>query len=127
MAYDPNAYIPTRSWSQPMKGLVRIESIDAARVYFLPPSSVSPPLFLSDENAFIIKTTDDIGMASLKKYRFEEIPIEDEHSSEEFITREYFDRRINEIMEVINGQYTVSEQSTSEQPSQFNLEPPRNA
>lgn len=117
MTYDPMFYNPYLNrpfqQSQPVNGLVRIESMDDAKVYQLPPNSVSPPLFLGSENAFFIKTTDASGGGTLKKYKFEEEPIPSDNINSNFVTREYFDQQMNNIMEAINGKHSVSESAES--------------
>lgn len=125
MAYDPSLYNPygnqqfqNMNWSYrptvttapPINGLIRIDGIEGAQMYQLPPNSVSPPLFVGDENAFFIKTTDGGGAATLKKYTFAEAPMPSNNNSSEFVTREYFDQQMNNIMEAINGKHPVSEQ-----------------
>lgn len=117
MAYNPSTYNPyglqqlqpTMMRTQPVNGLVQVSGIEGAQMYQLPPGSTSPPLFLAEENAFFIKTTDDGGAANIKKYRFEEVPIIASDSSR-FVTREYFDQQIKGIMEAINGKHLVPEQ-----------------
>lgn len=109
MAYNPNLYNPYAPQqfhpsnqvfqpAQPVNGLVKVDGIEGAQMYQLPPNSVSPPLFLSEENAFFVKTTDGGGAATLKKYSFQEEPIAG-NTNGEFVTREYLDEKINEIME----------------------------
>ena len=140
MAYNPSLYNPYgsqqfqptvsypatyQSTFQPtpsVNGLVRIESIEGAQMYQLPPNSVSPPLFLGEENAFFIKTTDGGGAATLKKYTFAEAPITD-NNSDDFVTREYFDQQMNNIMEAINGKYSVSGQQPANEQQQFTPQP----
>lgn len=107
----PQQFQPTMRFQQPINGLIKVTGIEGAQMYQLPPGSVSPPLFLEDENAFFVKTTDDGGAATIKKYTFEEAPIADTGSNpDEFVTREYFDQQIQNIMEAINGKHTVQEQ-----------------
>jgi hypothetical protein len=111
MFYNPGLYNPsTYSNTQPVNGLIKIESIEGAQMYQLPPNSVSPPLFLSEENAFIVKTTDGGGAASLKKYSFKEEPMTN-NKNDEFVTREYFDEKMNNILEAINGKHSIPKQS----------------
>lgn len=118
MAYNPSTYNPyglqqlqpMMARTQPVNGLVQVSGIEGAQMYQLPPGSTSPPLFLADENAFFVKTTDDGGAATIKKYRFEEVPMITASDSE-FVTREYFDQQIKGIMEAINGKHPVPEQS----------------
>ena len=130
MAYNPSLYNPygtqqfqpTSMYTQgfqptyqpqhPINGLIKVTGIEGAQMYQLPPGSVSPPLFLEDENAFFVKTTDDGGAASIKKYTFEEAPIADTNGNpNDFVTREYFDQQMQNIMEAINGKHPVPKQS----------------
>lgn len=119
MAYNLNLYNPygppplQPSSSLPINGLVRIEGIEGAQMYPMPPNSVSPPLMLGSDNIFIIKTTDGGGAATLKAYKFEEIPVPSPGQVDEskFVTREYFDTWASQLLEAINDKHTVSEQS----------------
>lgn len=104
-----SGYMPTYTPQQPINGLIKVTGIEGAQMYQLPPGSVSPPLFLESENAFFVKTTDDGGAATIKKYKFEEAPMTASGGSE-FVTKEYFDQQISSIMEAINGKHTVSKQ-----------------
>lgn len=114
--FQPNtnvnwAYQPSAAQPQPVNGLVRIKGIEGAQMYQLPPGSVSPPLFLESENAFLIKTTDDGGAATIKKYTFEEAPMTSSEQTE-FVTREYFDQQMSNILEAINGKHPIPEQQS---------------
>lgn len=136
MAYNPTLYNPYGSQQfqpvnnfssfipnnqpvsqQSVNGLIRIESIEGAQMYALPPNSVSPPMFLSEENAFVIKTTDGGGAATLKKYTFDEAPLE-ETADSNYVTKDYLDNRIKELMEAINGKHAISEPT-----QEFNPQP----
>ena len=108
-----SSYQPTYVPQQPVNGLIKVKGIEGAQMYQLPPGSVSPPLFLEDENAFFVKTTDDGGAATIKKYTFEEAPMVTAGSGE-FVTREYFDQQMNNILEAINGKHPVPEQQAAE-------------
>ena len=106
-------YQPTYTPQQPVNGLIKVTDIRGAEMYLIPPGSVSPPLFLEDENAFFIKTTDDGGAATIKKYVFEEAPMTAQNQGE-FVTREYFDQKMQAIMEAINGKHPVPEQPAAQ-------------
>lgn len=123
MAYNPNLYSPYAGQqfqptqqvfqpAQPVNGLVRVDGIEGAKMYQLPPNSVSPPLFLTEENAFFVKTTDGGGAATLKKYAFQEEPMTS-NTQGDFVTREYFDQQMNNILEAINGKHAVPEPTTA--------------
>lgn len=111
MAYNPSLYNPygLPQFQAPVNGLVRVESIEEANAYQIPPNSVSPPLFLDSEDSFFIKTTDANGGSTIKKYTFVEEPIPTSNISGEFVTREYFDQQMNNILEAINGKLAVQE------------------
>ena len=126
MAYNPSLYSPygpqqfqptagfssavnpTFTQQQPINGLVSVDSYKGVEMYNMPPNSVSPPLFLTSDNIFYIKTTDGGGAATVKAYRFEEYEMPSESHSD-FVTKtdlEDFERR---IMEAIDGKHTVPE------------------
>ena len=119
MAYDPTIYsqynqlLPATNGMNvqtPTYGLVSVESYEGAQLYRLPPDSVSPPLFLSSDNIFYVKTTDKDGVASIKAYKFEECEIPQAvHDSTEFVTKADLTAFEDRILEAINGQHTVSE------------------
>lgn len=118
MAYNPNTYNPyglsamQPMQQQPINGIVRINGIEGAQMYPMPPNSVSPPLMLGSDNIFIVKTTDGGGAATLKAYKFEEIPVPTPGQIDEsrFVTKEYFDSWASQLMEAINGKHVVSRQ-----------------
>lgn len=115
--YGPQQFQPTLSYQnqfqqQPINGLIRVDGIEGAQMYQLPPNSVSPPLFMESENSFFIKTTDGGGAATVKKYTFEEAQVADP-TQDMYVTREYFDEQINNIMEAINGKHSIPSQSAA--------------
>ena len=124
MAYNPSLYNPygLPQFQAPVNGLVRVESIEEANAYQIPSNSVSPPLFLGSEDSFFIKTTDANGGSTIKKYTFAEEPIPTGNTSGEFVTREYFDQQMNNILEAINGKLAVPE-PTATATGQLNSQP----
>ncbi len=116
MAYNPSVYNQWQQWqTQPVNGLVSVSGEQGAQMYPLPPNSVSPPLFLQEENAFFVKRTDGGGAATLKKYTFQEAPAAAAPQAPEFVTKEYFDQQMQTIMEAINGKHPVPEQQPTGQ------------
>ena len=105
MAYNPSLYNPY-GFTSPVDGLVKVDSIEGVNAYYLPPNSVSPPLFLSSENVFFVKKTDGGGGATIRKFTFEE-EVVDPQSDPNYVTKDYLDARINELMEAINGKHPV--------------------
>lgn len=82
-------------------------------MYPLPPNSVSPPLMLKNEAAFIIKTTDGGGAATYQKgsFKLENLQI---NQPTDTITRADFEDFKREMMEVINGKPAVQTEPTEE-------------
>lgn len=108
--FAPNYMQQQPVMAQPFNGLVRVESVEGAQMYPMPPNSVSPPLFLGSDNVFYIKTTDGGGAPTIKKYRFDEEPDPSEASVPQgSVTKEEFESFKEEIMEVLNGKHAVSE------------------
>ena len=111
MAYNPTLYNPYGLQpQQPVDTMVWISSTEEGWTYPVAPGSVSPPLWLTGENAFLRKQVDEHGSASLKRFLFNEVPLEEKEDSELYVTKEYFDSQLAEIKEAINGERIASEQ-----------------
>ena len=117
MAYDPmiyNPYLNPSMWAsnsqKQVNGLISVESYEGAQLYSLPPSSVSPPLFLSSDNVFFVKTTDSDGVPSIKAYKFEECEIpQSPVDNEDYVTKADLVAFEDRILEAINGQHSTPE------------------
>lgn len=112
MAYNPNLYNPYGQTNfqqyappQPMNGLMQVDSFEGAELYVMPPNSVSPPLFLTSDNVFFVKTTDAGGAATIKRYRFEEEEIEPDDTGSDYVTKADFKAFADKVMEAINGKH----------------------
>ena len=103
-------YQPTQTFQpqQPINGLTFIDSIDSIDTLKMPPGSVSQPYFLKDENKFVIVRFDNMGGFTKELFSFKPEPMN--NNSEEFVTREYFDQQMQNIMEAINGKHSIPEQ-----------------
>jgi len=69
---------------------------------------------LEDDNIFFIKTTDDGGAATIKAYRFEEIDLQPTNLEDKFVTKDYLDSRLDELLEAINGKHSIPTKSAEE-------------
>ena len=107
MAYSPSLYNPYGVMPMPQSnGQIWVEDIEGAKMYPQAPNTTSPPLYLRNENAFCIKTTDGIGaLLSLEKFNFfkEELETLPKEKSELYVTKESFDSEIAEIKEFIDS------------------------
>lgn len=112
--YYPASYQPVYQY-QPVQqqqqvqqnqgnGIIWIQGEGAARSYLLAPNS-SVVLFDSEEPTFYIKSADQAGMPTLRKFKFEEITGQQTQHSDPvqqidtsiYITREEFEKRIAEL------------------------------
>lgn len=106
--FKPNySYHPQTITSQPVNGLHKVKSYEEVVAIPQAPNSVSEPFMLESDNIFFVKTTDEFSNPTVKAYRFEEIDIPS--PEDKFVTKDYLDRKICEIMEAINGQRIVPE------------------
>lgn len=111
--YMPNwSYHPQTVTSQPVNGLKKVKSYDEVMTIPQAPNSISEPYMLESDNIFFIKTTDEFSNPTVKAYRFEEIDIPS--PEDKFVTKEYLDSKISEIMEALNGQCIVPESAEEE-------------
>lgn len=120
MAYNPPLYNPYSqnqpwSWSQPTQlvtngtnGLAFIDSISDLDTLQMTPGSISQPYFLKDEDKFVIVTFDKVGGSTKELFSFKKEQMPTNNNQGEFVTREYFDQQINNIMEAINGKHAIS-------------------
>ena len=128
MAYNPALYNPYGqfSWQQPQQsinGLTFIDSIDALDTLQMPAGSISQPYFLKDENKFIIVSFDNMGGSTKELFSFEKIQMPTNNNSKDFVTREYFDQQMNNILEAINGKHSIPEAATESAESNEHIEP----
>lgn len=114
MAYNPAIYDPyygqqSWSWSQPVSnGLTFINSISDLDTLQMAPGSTSQPYFLKDEDKFVIVTFDKVGGSTKELFSFKKEPMPATSNQGDFVTREYFDQQISNIMEAINGKHAIS-------------------
>jgi hypothetical protein len=74
---------------QPVNGLVKVNGIDGAKAYQMPPNSVMP-LFHSSEDILYIKVTDGAGFPEIREFSF--TPIESKHeSAADYVSRSEFE------------------------------------
>lgn len=128
MAYDPSLYNPyyglhtqpqfqqAFQQQQPVNGIMFID-IDNLDSYWMPPGSVSQPLFVDDEH-FVIKTFDKNGGSATEAYLAKKIPLSSLLKSNDMnVTKEDFEAFKAEVMEAINGRNTIADvqQATGQQ------------
>lgn len=110
MAYNPNLYNPYIQQQQPTNGIITVNNRSSVENYPLPPSSVSPPMFLVDDDIFYVKSTDGGGAARILRYRFTEEPEPEQaqQGNSEYVTKKDFDDFANMIMEALDGKQVTS-------------------
>lgn len=94
---------PLQSQPQQNNGIMWVQGIEGAKAYQLPPNS-NVILMDSDDSKFYIKSTDNVGMATLKTFKFEEITNSPsaQNNTQDFVTRDDFVKLKSEIGEYIN-------------------------
>lgn len=131
MAYNPNLYNPYapqqfqptifnqqqfQPQSQPVQqsvnGLAFIDDISVLDTLQMPPGSTSQPYFLKSEDKFVIVTFDKMGGSTKELFSFKKEPIATNNDMSEFVTRDYFDQQIGNIMEAINGKLAIPTSTT---------------
>lgn len=71
--YQPmnNMFRPSMSSMSSMNGFIKVNGIDGAKAYQMPPNS-SVPLFDVNEDVFYMKTTDGAGFPTIRRFVFQE-------------------------------------------------------
>lgn len=89
----------------PVNLFTRVNGVDEARAYQMPPNS-AVPLFENGEDIFYSKTTDGAGFSTLRAFRFEEIPLPSSLVQRDYVTRDELDslsHKIDRLMEALGG------------------------
>ena len=92
---------------QQNNGIIWVQGVEGAKAYQMPPNS-NVILMDNDDSKFYIKSTDAVGMATLKSFRFEEIVNVKQNSSNNaqnanYVTQEEFTKLKNDIGNYINS------------------------
>ena len=96
---------------QPNNGINWVQGVEGAKAWQMPPSSNIMLLDSENENIFYIKTSDNVGMCSLRVFKYEEITEKQKSSTTDM--SEYVKKSEVEalILSLIGG--TSNEQSVS--------------
>ena len=108
----PNSYQQAQMYTQAYQqqsqapsnnGITFVNGIEGAKGYMLPPNN-TVILMDSDNLKFYIKSTDAVGMASIKSYRFEEevdkVPTREE---EIYVRKEDINTYIDNYLHIVKG------------------------
>lgn len=98
--------LPTyQQQQQPFNGLIWVKSEASAMQISLPPNSTSQPIMNENGREFYVVSTDGAGTKSLEKFDYSLHIDEPEPSVDmnNFVSREEFNAKINQLMEAING------------------------
>lgn len=95
-AYSPSSaavYPPTRN------NIVWVQGVEGAKAMQVPPNGVS--LFMDSENegVFYIKTTDNIGISTMRTFHYEEVIEKHTPKQDDYVTR----KELDEIIEALKG------------------------
>lgn len=98
------AYQYLQSLQQPQpqvqnNGIQWVQGVEGAKAYQLPPNS-NVILMNSEDSIFYIKSTDNVGMATLKAFKFEEITETSQVNSQksDYVTRCEFNKLKDDIV-----------------------------
>lgn len=96
----------TSSIQQPLE-LIRVNGVDGAKAYQMPPNS-TVPLFDANNDIMYIKTTDGAGFPSIRAFTFSAIE-EAQEPQTEYVPRPEFDKLVEQVRGLMeNGKQPVS-------------------
>lgn len=81
-------------------GIIWVQGVEGAKAYQLMPNSNAMLLDSENEGRFYIKTSDNVGMCTLRTFAYEEV----NSTPTDFITRSEFNKMIEELRGAINEQ-----------------------
>ena len=103
--YNPYNYTGQNFLNNSGTNIVKVNGINGANAYQMNPNQMTA-LFDENEDYFYLKTTDGAGFPSIRTFRFEEVT----QNSEEFVTKDEYQKGINELKEMIeNGFKSIHE------------------
>lgn len=111
----PNYYQPQYSTpytqSRVNNGITWVQGIEGAKAYQLMPNSNTILMDSDTEGVFYIKVSDNIGMCTLRVFKYEEVTQTDIQKSSVdtnlYITKDEFDKVISELRESIHGKQSI--------------------
>lgn len=85
-------------------GIIWVNGIEGAKAYQLAPNSNAILMDSENDNIFYIKVSDNIGMSSLRTFRFDEIHDFEKSSvqtlnADDYVTREEFNKLLKDLGE----------------------------
>lgn len=98
--------LPTyQQQQQPFNGLIWVKSKESVMQISLPPNSTSQPIMNENGKEFYVVSTDGVGTKSLEIFDYSPHVDEPKPSVDttNFVSREEFNARIDQLMEAING------------------------
>lgn len=117
--YTPQSAFNPRLQQQPVQGLISVTGIDGAKQYELPPNSVIP-LFDENNDLLYVKSTDGAGFPTIKTFAFAPVPEEKEPTGD-YITRDEFNNKFEELKElIIDGKQPVQQSNATKSTKQSN-------
>lgn len=108
--------IPYNNYYQPNypkteNGIVWVQGIEGAKAYQMMPNSNIQLMDSENDGIFYIKTTDNIGMATLRTFKYSEItPTEHKTDLSEYVKKSELSDLINELLQRkgVNNEQPVS-------------------
>lgn len=107
--YLPVLPSQTQAYAQPVNGIIKVNGLESARQYQLPPNSMSPALFDQNGKSFYVVSTDGTGAKTVESFDFtphaEEEPLSIDGA--QFVSRKEFDEFAAKVNAVIGATNVV--------------------
>lgn len=105
MNYQPQRYTLSNN------GIIWVQGIEGAKAYQLMPNSNAVLLDSENDGVFYIKLSDNVGMCTLRTFRYTEVTNEQPKQNgidlSTYITRAEFDSAIKELKEIFANEQLV--------------------
>ena len=124
---QPQLFQSPQQIAQSISGLSFIDDLSVLDTLKMPPGSVSQPYFLKNEDKFAIVTFDNVGGSTMELFSFKKEPLPQAGGQSEFVTKEYFDQQMRDMMEAINGKYAIREDAAENEPAAHTAADPATA
>lgn len=110
----PNPYL-TRPQMYPTEGILWVQGIEGAKAYQMSPNQILQLMDSENDGIFYIKTTDNIGMANLRVFKYTEITANEMKPQVAGVDLSQYVKR-DELSELIKGILTEVKDEPTVQP-----------
>lgn len=103
-----NQYQPYQPYQMRQNGIIWVQGVEGAKAYQLAPNSNAMLLDSDTDGRFFIKVSDNVGMCTLRTFKYEEVIDTPKPTEPVYVSKEEFEQAIEQLKGEINEKLTIS-------------------